>query len=60
MVAGVEFTSSDCGVSVDDLRQQFINSIDSDQKIGGSIYELDSDFLQETNVEGKLETRPKH
>ncbi|XP_072048881.1 uncharacterized protein [Amphiura filiformis] len=51
VVAGVEFVSRECGVSEEDIRSEFFANVDNDQKIGGSIYELDEDYLQETNVE---------
>ncbi|XP_072048890.1 uncharacterized protein [Amphiura filiformis] len=51
VVAGVEFVSRECGVSLEDIRSEFFANVDNDQKIGGSIYELDKDYLQETNVE---------
>ena len=59
ITVGVEFVDRECGVSEDDVRTVFLNSIDNDQKIAGSIYELDTDYLQETSIEGECHSAVK-
>ena len=52
VIIGLEFANDQCGNSLDAIRTTFVESIDSDGKIDGSIYELDQDYIHDIGLEG--------